>query len=62
MWIARDKDGTICIFKKKPIKYTEEGQWGDKDDNVIYAEVDDVENIFYEVKWEDNEPRELILR
>lgn len=62
MWIAKDKDGTVCIFKNKPIKYEIEGQWGDKEDNVIYAEVNDIENIFYEIKWEDNEPRELILK
>lgn len=55
MWIARDKDGLIHIYKKKPIKT---GYGWFSNGWIIPAPSYD----FTEVKWEDKEPRELILK
>lgn len=55
MWIARDKDGLIHIYKKKPIKT---GYGWYSNGWIIPAPSYD----FTEVKWEDEEPRELILK
>lgn len=55
MWIARDKDGLIHIYKKKPIK-TSYGWYSNG--WIIPAPSYD----FTEVKWEDEEPKELILK
>lgn len=61
MWIARDRDGMLFIYRHKPSK-----------DTVVWVEnpqdkgFDDMytipEDYFPEVKWEDEEPRELILK
>ena len=61
MWIARDSDGTLCIYRHKPSKgkkvWIEDPQDRGLDDMYIIPE-----NYFPEVKWEDEEPRELILK
>lgn len=62
MWIARDKDGSLFIYRTKPRKYKEDGQWGDKCIQVAYNEVIEDYDLFSEVKWEDEEPTELILK
>ena len=56
MWIARDKDGSLWIHIQKPTKKTTNGFWFSYD----YTQV--ASNLFLEVKWEDEEPRELILK
>lgn len=54
-YIARDKDGELCLyFKQKPVKrfnfwYTE------STDNMVYLNSD----LFSEVKWENEEPTEV---
>lgn len=59
MWIARDKDGLLCIYRHKPFKGYE--TWienpEEKDGMCIIPE-----GYFPEIKWEDEEPRELILK
>lgn len=57
MWVARDKDGSLFIFNKKPYKL--ESSWGLINDPFYCVEIDN--NIFPEVKWEDKEPKELVL-
>lgn len=58
MWIARDKDGSLWIYEKKPLGKT----------TVCWVIVPNSinekleEDWFPEVKWEDEEPRELILK
>ena len=55
MWIARDKDGELFCYAVKPCK--RQRLWmGDND----YIQLPD--NWFPEVKWEDEEPRELTLK
>lgn len=55
MWIARDADGSLWLFEEKPYK----------DKCVWYNDSTDYrinEKLFPEVKWEDEEPRELVLK
>ena len=55
MWIARDSDGTLYIYKDKPERgngvWITNGQLGIVD-----------EDLFPEVQWSDPEPRELVLK
>lgn len=60
MWIARDKNGSLTLFNKKPEKIKEIGEWTVFGFNVKYWELD--EDLFPEVKWEDDEPRKLVLK
>ena len=57
MWIARDKSGNLFLHEIKP---TKESNWwlsfGHKEP-LIFGKL-----WFPEVKWEDEEPRELILK
>lgn len=59
MWIARDKNGDLWLFKKKPQKQ-EAGFWsvGVITDVILQLP----KQTFPEVKWEDKKPRELILK
>lgn len=59
MWIARDKYGDLYIYENKPIKI-EGCYWKDPISPNKLCQID--RNIFPEVKWEDEEPRELILK
>lgn len=54
MWVARDKDGDLFCYEAKPCKGL---RFWMGDDNVHLPD-----NLFPEVKWEDEEPRELILK
>lgn len=59
MYIARDKNGDLWLFKKKPQKQ-KAGFWSVE---VIMDVITQLpKQIFPEVKWEDEEPRELILK
>ena len=61
MWIARDEDGTLAIYSKKPVKFKHE--WMVPDDGLFFIVYDDEDsNEFSEVKWEDENPRELVLK
>lgn len=55
MWIARDSNGTLYIYKDKPEKVDK--VW--RTDGQL-ALVDD--DLFPEVQWSDEEPRELVLK
>ena len=54
MWLARDKDGKLAIFNKKPLKYRE--QWITKG---RYSWI--CQEFFPEVQWRDEEPTKLKL-
>lgn len=58
MWIARGESGKLFMYSTKPVKrkYT----WGFRDKNTTVVVLSD--SLFPEVKWEDKEPRELILK
>lgn len=57
MWIARDKDNSIHIWSAKPHK--EKDEW-------IASLLNYCGSLYYksfpEVKWSDEEPKELILK
>lgn len=58
MWIARDKSGMLGCYSVKPTKG--ERQWlaGPIKNFVGFVYSDEYDDI----KWEDEEPRELILK
>lgn len=52
-WLARDNNGSVCIFSEKP--YREDDAWG----NVIrtpYNDFNCYNHLFDQVLWEDEEP------
>lgn len=55
MWIARDEDDSLWLFEEKP--YKDKYVWYN---DAIQYRIN--ERLFPEVKWEDEEPRELILK
>lgn len=57
MYIARDKNGLVFIYVNKPLKVENKGYWDGYD---FYINIPD--EFFPEVKWSDEEPRELILK
>ena len=60
MWIARDKDGALLLFKHKPIReklYDGTVYWqSDIIDNVV-----EIDGSLSDITWED-EPREVGLK
>lgn len=61
MWIARDSDKTLWIYLIKPEKDKKFGGWVIPDTCYVSFLIPE-DNLFPEVKWEDEEPRELILK
>lgn len=59
MWIARDKYGDLFIYENKPIK-TEYGALEDPINPNEYYGI--TGNVFPEVRIDDTEPRELVLK
>ena len=61
MWIARDYNGDLYLFNTKPEKDEARGQWASSD--CAYFFVEDIEReLNIQVDWEDEEPRELVLK
>lgn len=58
MWIARDKNGELWLHKEKPVKFL--NIWCSVGDVELLSLVD--KSFFSEVKWSDQEPRELVLK
>ena len=58
MWIARDKDEELYLFSKKP--YKKEDYWSNSMGTITVLQLPS--ELFPEVKWEDEEPRELVLK
>lgn len=62
MWIARDLCGNLWVFNRKPVKNIKDAVWEIQDiEQTDYFDIVD-KRFFPEVKWEDEEPRELILK
>ena len=55
-WAARDKNGVICFYEHKPEKGFD--LWGSREQPIL-AGVH--ENIFSQIKWEDEEPTKVEL-
>lgn len=58
MWIARDEDGCLWVYKNKPVK--KEHNW-DSDDVQEKSPLSCYMKEFKYVKWTDKEPKRLIL-
>ena len=58
MWIARDKDDSLWLYAEKPIGKGI-NRWLMKP-NSKNERIDD--DWFPEIQWEDEEPKELILK
>lgn len=56
MWIARDADESLWLYEKKPLKQLEHWACVSGDCQTLGL------NLFPEVKWSDEEPRELVLK
>ncbi|MEG0552033.1 MAG: DUF3310 domain-containing protein [Carnobacterium sp.] len=54
-WLARDKDGQLVGFTEKPMKNTGIDEWVNSDISVCDY-VDETDERFSFIKWEDNEP------
>ena len=57
MWIARDKNGELIIYKKKPLKDEIVEQWRTSGGWLRFLP----KEKFPEVKWEDEEPTKVKL-
>lgn len=55
MWVARDKYGNLWTYSERPVKTS--NSW--KNGGHVYPLYN---KSFPEVKWEDEEPRELVLK
>ena len=60
MWVARDKNGELRIWTIRPSKDENAGEWSLSIVNQCSAYINGLQ--YREVKWEDKEPRELILK
>lgn len=57
MYVARDKDGGLYLYKDHPIKYSVSWQPSGTSNDWIKL----FPFLFPEVKWEDEEPTEVEL-
>lgn len=57
MYVARDKDGDLYLYKDHPIKCSESWQPSKTSNDGIKL----YPSLFPEVKWEDEEPTEVEL-
>lgn len=60
MWIARDEDGSLWLYNTKPEKGDK--AWILTNTTGGCCKIDEELDGFEDVKWEDEEPRELILK
>ena len=58
VWIARDKDGTLSLFKNKPILDIDNA-WYCRDDDEDFSIVNN--DMFPELTFE-NSPKQLIIK
>lgn len=62
MWLARDKDGSICLYEQKPIKGDEYFMGGKVEDSDSFIVCESLNpSDFPEVTWE-NSPIEVELK
>ena len=59
MYVARDKDGDLCLFNARPVKIDELGYWQPAKTMLDWIKLD--RSLFPEVSWEDEEPTEVEL-
>lgn len=60
MYVARDKDGTLCAFYSKPVKSYMLKSW--QSVSIYFRDYFELDSsLFPEVSWEDDEPTEVEL-
>ena len=59
MWVARDKNGELWIYRNKPFRYMMKMAFASRGNNDIYLRLD--ESMFKSVKWK-NSPQEVELK
>ena len=57
MWIARDEDGELWLYEEKPFRKNTHWKSSNGDCELLINS-----DWFPEVSWEDEEPRELVLK
>lgn len=66
MWIARDSNGSLYIYTDKPKKLLEGGYWYPSKGRYWFSFKGDcysiLSDLWPEISWEDEEPRELVLK
>ena len=60
MWLARDKDGELYLFLEKPSKREEFWLMSRGTGTITVIQLPS--ELFPEVKWEDEEPKEIVLK
>ena len=55
-YIARDKDGTICAYSRKPTRTGKEWIFDRVEYDDIYQNISLVSRIFPDIEWENVEP------
>ena len=61
-WIARDENIGLFLFLKKPKKYNIYKCWDCENEEGLCSNNKELNNnLFPEVKWEDDEPTEVEL-
>lgn len=63
-WIARDQEGCLCVYDKKPQKAedvgrTNPGYWFCDDDEYDSASMIAFNSLFQNIKWETSEPTSI---
>ena len=58
MWVARDKNDDLYLYRDKPRKDSRLERWMDEVDYCVFFIDPD---LFPSVKWEDAEPTEVVL-
>lgn len=63
-WIARDQDGLLYVYDKKPQKAIDigcinPGYWFCEDDEYDSAPMIVFNSLFQNIKWEDSEPTSI---
>ena len=59
MWLARDENGDLWMYKREPLKYPHWGFWGMGNNPCEQIKLSS--NLFPEVKWSDEEPTKVKL-
>ena len=57
MWLARDQDGRLYLYKDKPYKEGQIQWYANELSSTCYIHLED--EWFPEVKWEDEEPTKV---
>lgn len=60
MWLARNKNGKLRVWTIRPCKDEDAGEWTLFIPNQCSAVINGLG--YPEVKWEDDEPRKLVLK